>query len=110
METRVAVLREQPQTRWLRRGEDVLDGCLRSAARGCRCPWADGASVQPSWLHYVLGGVLMFIPVGFTAFLHLQVVYCFCKRNSRQTLSGEFNNMRETKQIPGTNYLKFCMV
>lgn len=56
------------------------------------------------------GGVLMFIPVGFTAFLHLQVVYCFCKRNSRQTLSGEFNNTRETKQIPGTNYLKFCMV
>lgn len=60
----------------------------------------------------------MFVQAGFTACFHLRagrrfvfvLVWVFCKRNSRQTLSGKFNNMRETKQIPGTNYLKFSAV
>ena len=112
METRAAILREQPQAPWLQRGQDALGGCLWSVVRGCHCPGADGGSVQPSWLHlYIITwGGFMFIRVGLTAFLRLRVVYFFGKRNSRQTLSGEFANMRETKQIPRTNYLKFCTV
>lgn len=37
-------------------------------------------------------------------------VYCFYGRNSRQTLSSEFNNRRETTWVPAANYLRFCTV
>lgn len=76
---------------------------------------ADGAGVLPLWLQLCV--------MSWGVNVHLSWIYCFpsfvgfvvlgfffCKTNSRQTLSGEFNNMMATKQIPGTNHLKFCTV
>lgn len=68
-----------PDPLWVRDGHDTLGGCLRWVVQGCCCPRADGAGVQSSWRHlYVMSwGGLMFIRVGFTAFLALGVVYFF---------------------------------
>lgn len=46
METRAAILREQPQTLWLQRGQDALGGCLQLVAWGSCCPRAARASLR----------------------------------------------------------------